>query len=428
MSASPGDGVLIIVENLSVPFDRRVWQEATSLTQAGYHVAVICPQGVGRDEEPFAVIDGIEIHRYPLRAVTNRLRGYVREYLTAHWHTRRLVRQLGRQRRFAVVQACNPPDFLLLAALTLRRRGAAFVFDHHDLVPELYLSRFERGEDLGYRLTCLVERVAFRLADVVISTNESYRRAALQRGKVAPENVFVVRSAPDLTHFLPVAPVPALRQGKEHLIAYLGVMGPQDGVDHALRALAELRHRRDDWHAIFVGAGDVFEAMRALRTELGLDGYVEFTGRIPNEQLREILSTADVGLAPDPMNPLNDVSTMNKIVEYMALGLPVVSYDLTEARVSAAEAAVYTTCNDPIAFAEGIAELLDDPGRRVEMAELGKRRLAHELGWHHSDAELQRAYARALQRRQEKSSMRRRWPPATEHASAGANPPSASRR
>lgn len=398
MSGSRGNSVLIIVENLSVPFDRRVWQEARSLTNAGYEVVVVCPQGKGRDEERWALIDGIEIYRYPLRPTTGGARGYVREYSLAFWHTRRVIRELSRSRQFSVVHACNPPDLLLLTALTLRRQGAAFVFDHHDLVPELYLSRFgDRG--FGYSLTVLAERLTFRLAEVVISTNESYRRAALERGGLREEDVFVVRSAPDLGRFQAVAPAPQLRRGKRHLIAYVGVMGPQDGVDHALLALAELRQRRSDWHAIFIGAGDVFQEMRTLATELGLDGDVEFTGRIPNEQLIQILSTADIGLAPDPKNPLNDVSTMNKIVEYMALGLPVISYDLVEARVSAGDAGIYAAANDRVDFAVRISELLDAPARRAEMAELGKHRLREELAWNYSEVNLLSAYSRALELR-----------------------------
>jgi glycosyltransferase involved in cell wall biosynthesis len=408
-SASPGKSVLILVENLSVPFDRRVWQEATSLTRAGYEVVVICPQGKGRDEEPFVVLDGVEIHRYPLVPATGGVRGYAREYALALWRTHKIVRKLVRTRDFAVVHACNPPDLLLLTALSLRRRGAAFVFDHHDLVPELYLSRFGRGKDVGYRLTRLVERLAFRLADLVISTNESYRRAAIERGGMAPEDVFVVRSAPDLTRFRATEPKPELRRGKRYLLAYVGVMGPQDGVDHALRALAELRLRRDDWHAIFVGSGDVFEEMRALCHQLQLDEFVEFTGRIPNDDLLQILSTADIGLAPDPKSALNDVSTMNKIVEYMALGLPVVSYDLVEARASAGDAARYARANDIESFADEIDELLDSPEGRERLGTIGVRRSEGDLAWEHSERCLIAAYERVLMFDRPARPRTRRW-------------------
>ena len=399
---------LILVENLSVPFDRRVWQECGVLTRVGFSVSVVCPQGSKHDREPFELREGVEIHRYPLRTATGGPLGYVREYGTALLRTRRIALRLARAAPFDVVQACNPPDLLLPAVRVLKRRGAAFVFDHHDLVPELYESRFGRSRDLLHRGTLAVERATFRLADVVVATNESYRRVALQRGGKAPEDVFVVRSAPDLGRFVPAEPDPALRRGKEHLVAYLGVMGPQDGVDHALRALAELRRRRDDWHAIFVGEGDVLPAMRELASGLGLDGTVEFPGRLPDAEVVRILSTADVCLAPDPKNPLNDVSTMNKIVEYMAMSRPVVAYDLAEARVSAGDAALYAEANEPAAFAVCVERLLEDATLRDELGRRGRLRVERELSWEHSEREFLRAYERALEHRDRRRAARRR--------------------
>ncbi len=357
-----------------MPFDRRVWQEALALREAGFDVDVVCPRGEVRDNEPFEQLEGVRIHRYPLRVATGGPLGYVREYASAVHHVRRLARKLSRERRFDVVHAANPPDLLLPALWPLKLRGARFIFDHHDLVPELYLSRFDRGRDALYWLTRLVERVTFALADVVIATNESYRAVAIERGGKPPERVFVVRSAPDLSRFAAADPDETLKRGKRFLISYLGVMGPQDGVDHALRALQDLRRRRDDWHAVFVGAGDVWEEMRTLAADLGL-ADVEFTGRVPDEDVRRILASSDVCLAPDPKNPLNDVSTMNKIVEYMAMSRPVVSYDLKEARASAGEAAVYASANDVAAFADGIDGLLDSPDRRDEMGRIGRSRV-----------------------------------------------------
>lgn len=388
---------LILVENLSVPFDRRVWQECEALTRAGYVVTVICPQGTRRDREPFERRDGVDIHRYPLTAAHGGPLGYAREYGTALWRTRRLASRLAAGAPFDIVHACNPPDLLLPAVRMLKRSGTAFLFDHHDLVPELYESRFERGRDLLYRLTLAAERSTFRLADVVVATNESYRQVALTRGGKRPEDVFVVRSAPDLARFVPVAPDDALKRGRPHLIAYLGVMGPQDGVDHALRALARLHERREDWHAVFIGEGDVLPAMQRLAAELGLDGAVEFPGRLPDADVLRILSTADVCLAPDPKNPLNDVSTMNKIVEYMAMSRPVVSYDLVEARVSAGPAALYAT--DEAGFAAAVERLLDDPALRDELGREGRSRVESALSWDHSERELLRAYDRALEHR-----------------------------
>ena len=381
-----------------MPFDRRVWQECTTLRDAGWEVHVICPQGTKRDAEREAEIDGVLIHRYPLRAATGGPAGYLKEYGSALWHTVRLARRVRATGKIDIVHACNPPDLLFLVALLLKRRGARFVFDQHDLVPELYLSRFDRGEDLLYRAVCRLERLTYRAADVVIATNESYRDVALRRGGKRPDEVFVVRSAPAVERFREVPAEPALKRGKPHLLCYLGVMGPQDGVDYALRALAALRDElgRTDWHAVFVGSGDTFDAMVELSRQLGLADRVEFTGRIPDADLVRYLSTADVCLAPDPLNPLNDVSTMNKIMEYMAMSRPIVSFDLREARVSAGDAAVYAPANDELEFAKLVARLLDDPEERARMGRLGQARVRGPLSWENSGQALLSAYAAAL--------------------------------
>jgi len=386
---------LILVENLSVPFDRRVWQESTTLRDAGWEVHVICPQGIKRDTEAEAVVDGVHIHRYPLKAATGGPAGYLQEYGTALWHTLRLARKIG---PVDVVHACNPPDLLYLVAKVLKRQGARFIFDQHDLCPELYLSRFDRGQDLLYRGVCALERATYRAADVVISTNESYKQVARIRGGKKPEDVFVVRSAPVVERFHEVPVEPELKKGKPFMLAYLGVMGPQDGVDYALRALAKLRDEigRTDWHAVFVGSGDAFDDMVALSAKLGLANQVEFTGRISDEDLVRYLSTADVCLSPDPLNPLNDVSTMNKVMEYMAMSKPIVSFELREARVSAGDAAVYAPANDESAFAKLVSQLLDDPEERVRMGKLGQARVAGALSWENSAKNLLAAYEHAV--------------------------------
>jgi glycosyltransferase involved in cell wall biosynthesis len=399
--------ILILVENLSLPFDRRVWQESRALVEAGHEVTVICPRGSKRDTEPYARIEGVEIHRYALEAATGGPAGYVKEYGTALWRSLQLAQRLDRERPFDVVQACNPPDLLFLVALPLKLRGARFVFDHHDLVPELFRSRFGAGGPLLWA-TELLERATFKLADHVISTNESYRRVALERGGKTRAQTTVVRSAPDLTRFVPLPPEPALKRGKRFLVCYLGVMGPQDGVDYALRSLASLRDDlgRTDVQAAFIGHGDAWDDLVALAHELGLDDCVEFTGRVSDEDVARYLSTADVCLAPDPKNPLNDVSTMNKIVEYMAMSRPLVSFDLVEARVSAGDAAVYATPNDEREFARLVAGLLDDPERRAAMGARGRTRVEQELSWEHSRRELLQAYETVLAGRELRSSRR----------------------
>jgi glycosyltransferase involved in cell wall biosynthesis len=389
--------VLILVENLSVPFDRRVWQESRALVAAGHRVTVICPRGAKQDTEPEVTLDGVRILRYPLRAATGGPAGYVREYGLALFHTIRLAIKVRLRGRIDVVQACNPPDLLFLVALLLKPFGAKFVFDHHDVVPELFLSRFPGKAKLLHRIAYLLERITFRVADGVISTNESYRRIAIERGKCDPDTVRVVRSAPDLDKFVQRPPDPELRRGRRHLAAYIGVMGPQDGVDYALRALAALRAGgRDDLTSIFMGSGDAYDELVALRDELGLADCVEFPGRVSDEFLQTCLSTADVCLSPDPRNPLNDVSTMNKVVEYMAMGKPLVSFDLIEARVSAGDAAVYASADDEAQFAKLLDELLDDPERRAEMGRIGRRRVENELSWATSRENLVSFYARVL--------------------------------
>ena len=390
--------ILILVENLSVPFDRRVWQEGLALVEAGFQVTVICPTGLNRDDALEEVADGVRILRYPLRPAVGGPAGYIREYSAALWRTLLLAAKVRREGPIDVVQACNPPDLLFLVALMLRPFGSRFVFDHHDLVPELFQSRFPGARPLLYRLTKFVERLTFATADAVISTNESYRQVAIERGKMDPERVTVVRSAPDLRRFVQESPDDSLRSGKRFLLAYLGVMGPQDGVDYALRALQRLRDDlgRTDVHCIFMGAGDCYDEMIELSQRLGIDDFVEFPGRVPDEYVVRCLSTADVCLSPDPRNPLNDVSTMNKVLEYMAMGRPIVSFDLIEARVSADDAAVYVPSNNELAFAEAIDVLLRDPQGRREMGERGRSRLEGTLSWDTSRNQLVKFYQRLI--------------------------------
>jgi len=363
------------------------------LTQAGHEVHVVCPRGDRYDRSAYEYIDGVAIHRYPLRAATGGVSGFLREYPSALWRSIRITRKLG---HFDVVHICNPPDLLWTVALLFKMRGSRVVFDQHDLCPELYLSRFERGRDPLYYFVRLLERITYGVADLVIATNESYAAVARGRGRVDSAQVAVVRSAPDLSKFSGGSPDPDLKGGTQHLLHFHGVMGPQDGVDYALRALAELRKCRVDWKASFAGDGDVRPAMISLAAELGLEECVEFPGRVPDQELLNLMATADLGLSPDPLNPLNDVSTMNKILEYMAAGLPVVSFDLREARASAGEAAVYVAPNDPTAFAGEIDRLLDDPDERRSMGEEGLRRLERDLSWSRSAEALTEAYRTVL--------------------------------
>lgn len=396
---APSPRVLILVENLSVPRDKRVWPESRTLVDAGFEVVVICPQGEGHDTAAYERLEGVEIHRYPARFASGSTLSYLREYATALWRMSRLAWRVGGKRGFDVVHACNPPDLLLLAALPLKLRGARLIFDQHDLVPELYQCRFgQRG--ILYRLARFAERLTFRLSDVVISPNESYRRLALRRGAKRPEDVFVVRNAPETSRLYPQDGEVALKRGRRHLLAYVGVMGPQDGLDLAVQALGHLRELRDDWHAVFVGDGDMLERVRELAHRVGVADQVEFTGFLHEDGgVRRVLASADVCLAPEPKNPLNDASTMIKIAEYMAMERPIVAFDLAESRVTAGTAAVYAEPNDPSSFARCIDGLLDDPDRRALMGAFGRERVENGLAWEHSQRHLLAAYARALDRK-----------------------------
>ena len=381
--------VLVIVQNLPVPFDRRVWLECQSLVRAGYDVSVVCPRG--KDSRPFEVIDDVAIYTYRPYAPGGSKLGFVVEYAYSFVATARRSSQARRGGRFDVVQACNPPDiFWPLARWYRLRDRSRFLFDHHDLCPELYESRFPDGARLPLKGLLFLERETFRTADRVTSTNESYARVAVERGRKPPEHVRVVRSGPDPERLKPGEPHPPARRGREHLVAYLGVMGPQDGVDIAIAAANVIVNEmgRTDIAFTLMGGGDCHADLVAARDDLGLQGYVELPGRVPDETVLQVLSTADIGLCPDPKNPLNDVSTMNKTMEYMAFGLPVVAFDLRETRVSAAEAAVYVEPNKVDAFAKAIVELVDNPERRAEMGRVGRERVENELAWSHQ----QKAY------------------------------------
>jgi glycosyltransferase involved in cell wall biosynthesis len=374
--------VLIIVQNLPVPFDRRVWLECQALLSAGHAVAVVCPKGDG--DPSYEVVDTVELYKYQPYAPGGSKASFVTEYAYSFLVTAWLAFKARRAGRFGVMQACNPPDIFWPIAMILRALDRTrFVFDHHDLCPELYQSRFPGGPSLPHKMLLGLERRTFRTADHVISTNDSYRRVAMTRGGRPATDVTVVRTGPDPQRLQRGDAHPELRRGRRFLAAYIGVMGPQDGVDIVIRAADVIVHQlgRDDIAFTLIGSGDSFEDLVALRDELGLAGLVEFTGRAPDELVARILSTADVGLSPDPKNPLNDVSTMNKTMEYMAFELPVVAFDLRETRVSAGDAGIYVTPNDVREYATAIADLMDDEPRRTLLGKLGRARVEQELAW-----------------------------------------------
>jgi glycosyltransferase involved in cell wall biosynthesis len=389
--------ILIVVQNLPVPFDRRVWLECRALVSAGYHVTVVCPKGEG--DPAHAVVDTVELYKYRPYAPGGSKLGFVAEYGYSFLATARLTVKARRSGRFAAMQACNPPDIFWPIALALRALDRTrFVFDHHDLCPELYESRFPDGSRLPYRMLRAMERRTHRTAHHVIATNDSYRDVAVRRSGKAEADVTVVRSGPDPERLRRGPEHPELRRGRRFLAAYIGVMGPQDGVDIVVRAADIVIHKlgRLDIAFTLIGKGDCFDDLVALRDELGLAGHVEFTGRAPDELVARILSTADVGLSPDPKNPLNDLSTMNKTMEYMAFELPVVAFDLRETRVSAADAAVYVKPNDIADYGAAIADLMDDEPRRSRMGKLGRIRVEQKLAWSHQERAYLGVYRRLL--------------------------------
>ncbi len=384
--------VLILVENLPSPFDRRVWQEACALRDAGYTVSIICPTGRGC-EEKFAAIDGIHIWRYHLPTEADGALGYALEYGAALFWTFLLSLRVLFTRGFDVVHACNPPDLFFLIGGFYKLFGRKFLFDHHDANPELYVAKFGR-KDFFYRLMVLVEKLTFKTADVSIATNHSYRRIALERGGMSSDRVYVVRSGPSLERLKIVPSQPGLKKGRKFMVGYVGVMGRQEGIDYLLQAARHIVHdlKRTDVHFGLVGGGTSLEEMKALARELGVADYVTFTGRVPDAELLAMLNTADVCVNPDIATEMNDISTMNKIMEYMALGKPIVQFDLAEGRYSAQSASLYARQNDAVDFAAKIVELLDHPERRREMGEFGRRRVIEELEWRHEVPKLLAAY------------------------------------
>jgi glycosyltransferase involved in cell wall biosynthesis len=396
MSQPPNGGrkrrVLIIVENLPVPFDKRVWHEATTLVGAGYEVSVICPtgrDGLLRHE----VLDGVHIYRHPMPLEASGAVGYLVEYACALLWELWLSLRIFATRGFDVIQACNPPDLIFLVAAPYKLLGRKFVFDHHDLCPELYEAKTGR-RGLFWQLLRMSERLTFALSDLVISTNESYRRLAIQRGHKHPDRVFVVRNGPNLKRVRPGPAQEVLKVGRRYLVGYVGLIGEQEGIQYLLQAVRHIvrtRGRTDVGFAV-VGEGPALAQLRELSRELGVDQYVRFTGHVTDAELFAILNTAEVCVNPDEYNALNDKSTMNKIMEYMALGKPVVQFDVAEGRYSAQESSLYARRNDAVDFGEKILELLADPERGARMGAIGQARVHRELAWTHQAPRLLAAY------------------------------------
>lgn len=388
--------VLIIVENLPVPFDRRVWKEACSLRENGYDVTVLCPRGKSH-ERGYEMINAIHVYRHPMPKEGNGHFGYLWEYGCAFFWEFWYASWIYLRRGFHVIQGCNPPDLIFLVALPFKLLGVRYVFDHHDVGPELYFAKYGKKGTL-YRIQVWLETLCFRSSDAVMSTNNSYRDLAINRGGVDPEDAFVVRNGPDLRTFNSVAPNPALKYGKRYLVGYVGTMSIQEGLDILLNSALRIKSLgRSDIHFTCIGGGPGLSQLQELARVKGLQDVLNFTGRIPDDQMIEILSTADVCVNPDKPCEMNDISTMIKIMEYMALAKPVVQFDLKEGRFTAGDASLYADNQNCVAdFAAKILWLLDNPSERERMGEVGRRRIEEELDWRYSVRNLLAAYHRAF--------------------------------
>lgn len=390
--------IVIIVENLPVPFDRRVWLEASTLRDAGYKVSVICPKMMNYTKS-YEELEGIRIYRYRVYEAKSGIFSYLMEFVYCWCRTFLKVLRIRLRERIDIIHGCNPPDTFWLIGRIFKPFGVRFIFDEHDLCPEVYLSKKDDfKQDAIYRILIWLQKMTYKTADVVISTNESYRKIAQERGGVPADRLFVVRSGPDLKRLKSTTPREELKRGKPHLICYLGTMGPQDGVDYLLKSIAHLKYqlKRDDFHVAIIGGGIMFEELKKLAQQLHLEDVVTFTGRIADAEVMQYLSTADVCVCPDPKNPLNDVSTMNKTLEYMVFGKPIVAFDLTETRYSAGDSALYAQPNEVADFASKIVTLLDNVELRQRMGKIGQERIKQHLAWEHSIPHLLAAYKKAL--------------------------------
>jgi len=388
--------VLIIVENLPIPLDTRVIKEARSLHNAGYEVTVLSPRGK-RCENGYEVLDGVHVYRHPMPNGGNSALAYLWEYSVALFWEFLYTWWIYLRRGFHVIQGCNPPDNIFLVALPFRLFGVKYIFDHHDANPELYVSKYGR-RGFFYKVQVLLEKLTYRFSDVVIATNTSYRHLAVTRGGLAPEDVFIVRNGPDLDTFRAVTPNPVLKYGKPYLIGYVGNMSVQEGLDILLDVALHIKNLgRRDIHFTCIGGGPGLAGLRKMTADKGLEDTVNFTGRVSDERLLEVLSTADICVNPDKPCEMNDISTMIKIMEYMALCKPIVQFDMREARFSAQEAAVYADIHNQVKdFAAKIIWLVDNPDERRRMGEFGRRRVEKELAWEYSVRNLLAAYQRAF--------------------------------
>lgn len=384
--------ILMLLENNPFPQDGRVRQEAAALVDDGYHVSVIAPRGT---EQPwFEQANGVEIYRFPTPPEASGFLGYLLEYGYATASIGALSLWVLLTRGFDIVHTHNPPDTLVLIAGFFKLLGKRFVFDHHDLAPEMYSALFDDSNPIVYRALLLFEKLSCRLADAVFATNDSFRRVVIDRHGVPDEAITIVRNGPDLMRLRPVEPAADVQCAGKLTICYVGEMGFHDGVDYLLRSLHYLITdlRRTDAYCVLVGGGDAWLSMQELSTTLEIADHVLFTGWVAHTDVARYLCAADICVAPEPSNAYNDRCTVIKMMEYMALGKPIVAFDLPEHRFTAQTAAVYAQPNDELDFALQLSALMDDPVQRTLMGEAGRERVGSELAWSHQAQRLLTAY------------------------------------
>ena len=398
MNRNESTAICIVVENLPVPADRRVWSEASALRDAGYAVSVICPKGEKSCTASYEILEGIHIYRHSAWEASSKI-GYLLEYTWALAAELYLVLKVFGRTRFRILHGCNPPDNIFLLGLLLKIFGVRYIFDHHDLSPEVFEAKFGKGNKVLSMFLRLAEKCSFIVADVSIATNESFRDVAIDRGRKRQDQVFVVRNCPDLKKLRRGTLRPEIKRGKAFLVAYVGFMGRQDGLDLLLESIEYIvkHEKRQDAHFALIGGGTMLPELRGMAAKKELDEFVTFTGQVPHEEVINYLSNSDVGVASDPKTPMNDQSTMIKIFEYMAFELPTVLFDLKEGRNVAGPAALYASPNDPVDFAKQIIRLLDSGELRRQLGACGRKRVEEGLNWEAEKSSLIRAYQAALQ-------------------------------
>lgn len=386
--------VLMLIENCSVPMDSRVWAEALTLRERGFQVSIIGPKGTRLDQESYAYLEGIHIYRYWSPPNSSKYTAYIFEYSVAMVMTWFLSCKVLLRQGFDVIHAANPPDTYFLIGLFYRLLGKRFIFDQHDLSPEMFLVKFSGRMPFLHKLLLLMEKCSYRVATLVITSNSTMKEFAINRGHIQANKVFAVYNGVDLNRIKQVPPEPELKRGRRFLLAFVGAMEVQDGVERILLALHTLVHKRgrQDVSLVVMGDGDHAPTLRELACKLQLDEYVHFNGWTQAKDVIRFLSVADVGLTPEPQNGLNEYCTLGKTLEYMAMGKPTVAFDLPETRRVARDAALYARANSVEDFADKIETLLNDESLREQMGAVGRKRIEEEFSWDHTKTELLRAY------------------------------------